>query len=214
MPQNAQADIIFTDLNSNPQFVGWNNSADFQFNVPGTANVGFARLADVGYTSPGDLTVNYRTVIAGNLGGGANAGVRGQINGFVSPLDLGATWDQGDGSFANAAVGTANDLNLFGGRRPASDYENRYLAWYFEDSTQGNALRYGWVEINLSIVGFNAGGPTVTILGYAYDTTGAKPTMGAVPEPSAGALFALGAMALGARGLRKWRQNRQPMNQA
>lgn len=214
LPQNAAADIIFTDLSSNPQLVGWSASDSFQFSVPGTANVGFARDVKLGYTSPGFLPFYVRSVFAGNLGGGANAGVRGLANGFVAPLLFGATWDQGDGNLANAAVGTANDLNLFGGRRPASDYNNRYLAWYFEDSTQGNALRYGWVQINLNIVGYNAGGPTVTVLGYAYDNTGAKPNMGAVPEPSSGAILALGALALGARGLRKWRAQRQSSPQA
>ncbi len=59
-------------------------------------------------------------------------------------------------------------------------------------------------------------GPNVTIWGYAYDNTGAKPTMGQlpVPEPSSGALLVMGAMALGARGLRKWRQKRLPVNPA
>jgi hypothetical protein len=214
LPQNAAADIIFTDLSSNPQLVGWNASSSLIFTVPGTANVGFERQAAIGYTSPGSLTVNFRSVKVGNLGGGADAGVRGLANGFVAPLLFGATWDQGDGALADALVGTANDLNLFGGRRPASDYNNQYVAWYFEDSTQGNALRYGWAQINLNIVGYNAGGPTVTVLGYAYDNTGAKPNMGAVPEPSTGALLALSALALGARGLRQWRAQRIQAHQA
>ena len=53
-------------------------------------------------------------------------------------------------------------------------------------------------------------GPLVTIYRYGWDNTGLQPTMGQtlVPEPSAAAIVALGAMALGARGVRSWRQKR------
>jgi hypothetical protein len=214
MPQNALADIIYTDLNLNPTTVGFGpGSVSFLFDLPGDATFGFLRTQGLTYTSPGSLTVNYRTVIVGDLTGAAPAGVRADVNLFVAPQDLGAAWSQGGvGTALNAAVGVVNDLAQ---GNPASGYERKYLAWYFVDTTAGgNQERYGWAEISLSMLSYNAGGPQVTIWGYAYDTTGAKPTMGAVPEPSSGALFALGAMALGARGLRKWRQNRPPVNPA
>jgi hypothetical protein len=218
MPQNTLADIIYTDLNLNPQTVGFGpGSAAFLFDLPGDATFGFLRTQTFTYTQPAELlTINYRTVIAGDLTGAAPAGVRADGNLFVVPQDFGAAWSQGGvGTALNAAVGWVND---FAQGQPGSGYDRKFLAWYFTDTTApGDAeaqKRYGWAEISLSMLGYNAGGPQVTIFGYAYDTTGAKPTMGAVPEPSSGALFALGAMALGARGLRKWRQNRQPVNQA
>lgn len=215
LPQTGQADIIYTDLNSSPVVVGYGGagSNEFLFDVPGTANIGFVRESRVTYTQPGSNTINYRSVKAGDLSGGALGGIRGNAPGFASPQLFGATWNQGDGSFGNVAVGTANDGGL---QTPLNGYANRYLAWVFSDSTQGNALRYGWVEISLSMAGYNAGGPNVTILGYAYDNTGLKPTMGqsAVPEPSSAAFMVLGALMLGARGLRKWRQNHQPTGQS
>ncbi|MGC3960530.1 MAG: PEP-CTERM sorting domain-containing protein [Verrucomicrobiota bacterium] len=112
----------------------------------------------------------------------------------------------------NVAAGIAKDI---GGNTPSASYDHQYLAWVFQDDTIGSVNRYGWVEVSLSVANYPTG-PNVTIWGYAYDDTGAKPTMGQlnVPEPTSGALLALGAMALGSRGLRKWRQVRQPVNPA
>jgi hypothetical protein len=214
MPQATQADIIYTDLNSEPKMVGWAFEPSYFFQLPGTALMGFERQAFQTFTTLASVTINYRTVLAGDRGPGAVVGIRANAGGFVAPLPQGATWSQG-GVFTavNAYVAFASDS---GGMSPNAGYERQYLAWMFEDSTQGNQLRYGWAEISLEVAGYNAGGPKVTIWGYAYDDTGVKPTMGQtpVPEPTSGALMVIGAMALGARGVRKWRQNRQPATQA
>ena len=74
-------------------------------------------------------------------------------------------------------VGTANDFNINGGKKPNTSYDHQYLAWSFGDSTQGNVTRFGWVEIGLQVNGYNAGGPLVTIYRYGWDNTGAKPSM-------------------------------------
>lgn len=211
MPQTGQADIIYTDLSSSPVAVNY-NSTPFWFSVPGTAQVGFfGRQATVTTTYLSVLTYKYRLVMAGDQQQVAG-GVGGNGN-LVQHLASGATWDQPAGLFYNMPVAFASDG---GGASPNSGYNNRYLAWFFRDSTQGNAFRYGWAEYNLSVAGYFAGGPTVTVLRYAYDDSGAKPTMGQlpVPEPSSGALLALGAMALGSRGLRKWRQQKESAQQS
>lgn len=214
MPQTGHADIIYTDLTSNPGQIGWSAADQFLFSLPGTVSFGFQRRQTVTYTSPGSLTINYRTVLVGDRGGASPGGIRANSNGVVAPLAFGATWSAGGiGTAFNAAVGVVNE---FGGKLPANGYDHQYLAWTFADSTSSGDVRYGWMEISLALNGYNAGGPLVTVWRYAYDNTGAKPTMGQepVPEPTSGALLAMGAMAIGARGLRKWRQNRQPANQA
>jgi hypothetical protein len=212
MPQSSHADIIYQNLSANPQRVGYAGGYGdaYQFTVPGTAQFGFKRQSQTGHTTLGSLTINYRTVVAGRLGGAVQAGVQGNL-GWAAPQNFGAAWDQGLGLFYNVYVGTGNDLNHF----PNSDYDHKYLAWAFVDTTQGNVTRYGWAEIGLSI-GNYPGGPNVTIYGYAFDNTGLQPTMGqtAVPEPSSAGLMVLGALALGAKGLRSWRRNRAAADKA
>jgi hypothetical protein len=212
LPQTGQADIIYTDMTSSPTQVGWATTDQFLFTLPGNALFGFQRQETSTSTAYGASTIYYRTVLAGDLGGGSPAGIRANSsNGLAVAMPFGATWSQGgDAIFYNAAVGVVNDL---GGRLPAAGYDHQYLAWVFSDSTQSGDMRYGWVEISLALYSYAGGGPEVTIWGYAYDNTGAKPTMGAVPEPTSGALLVMGAMALGARGLRKWRQQREAASQ-
>ena len=79
-----------------------------------------------------------------------------------------------------------------------------YLGLEFLNETTG-ATDYGWVRINTTgTTGFPA-----TITGFAYDNTGAAIFAGAVPEPGTSAALTFGALALGAAGVRRWKQGRQ-----
>jgi hypothetical protein len=212
MPQTGHADIIYTDLSSSPVLVGYGGGTDaYQVVIPGTAIFKFERRQGTAQTGLGGLTYNYRTVRAGDFGPITTPPVKMQglasPNGFAAPQNFGAAWDQGLNLFYKVNIGTATDL---GAKTPSTSYDNKYLAWQFADSTSGNAIRFGWMEVSFQSRGYNAGGPLVTILRYGWDNTGAQPTMGQlpVPEPSSAAIVALGAMALGARGVRTWRQKR------
>ena len=167
IPQTSNADIIFTDLSSSPVVVGFGGAASYLFNdLPGTVQFGFERFEVTTSTYPyGVFTITYRTVVAGQLGGAALAGVRGAANGFAVPLAAGANWNNGAGTFYSVAVGTASNYD----HRPTSGYEHNYIAWVFTDTTQGNALRYGWIDISLSIGNVTGppSGPNVTLWGYA-----------------------------------------------
>lgn len=70
----------------------------------------------------------------------------------------------------------------------------------------GSQTDYGWLELALGNPG--GSGPFVRLIGYAYDTDGQPIPAGALPEPQRLPL-ALGALALGAVGVREWRKKRR-----
>ena len=201
-PQSGNAMVIYTDLSVNPIHIGFSDgcSSSYEFNLPGTAQFGFAKRS---HTS---VAITYRTVTAGRQGGGLLVGAQATSWGYVAPQPHGAAWNPALQLFNNVVVGAAATTAYF----PGSGYDHRYLGFLFQDTTQsGSPLRYGWVEIGLSIgtVGVYPYGPAVTIYGYAFDNTGTLITMGAVPEPAPMGVLALGALTFGARGVRAWRRN-------
>jgi hypothetical protein len=110
-----------------------------------------------------------------------------------------------------AIVAFATDNN-----HAPNPFTHRYLAFEFADTTlAGNPLRFGWVDMSLANgnVANSFSNPTLTVFGYAYDNTGAQIPMGLVPEPGSITIMALGALMLGAKGLRSWRRNRDGASQ-
>jgi len=119
---------------------------------------------------------------------------------FVALAGPGKTWSQfGTRQSVFGTIAQAYPA----GHRP-DGFDHKYMLFSFKDSTLNNALRYGWVDI--SLVNVTGTQPIVTIFGYAYDNTGAKIPAGSIPEPAPIALLALGALTLGAKGLRSWRR--------
>lgn len=198
MPQSSNADIVFTDLSANPVHVGPQASSSYVINnLPGTAQIGFhAHTLATAVSSTRRIT------------GRQEAGyvrIKTQ-NSFFKMVAAGKTWNTVAGVTSN--YGFAAVANGTGFVKPGS-FNNQFMLFRFRDTTQpGSPLRYGWVEMSLANAPFG-NGPDIAIEGYAYDTTGAFLSSGQVPEPSAPALLALGAMALGAKGLRSWRKNRR-----
>lgn len=202
MPQASNADIIYTDLSSSPGMVGWGSSPFFDVDLPGDALLRFQRQRI--FTSAG-----YHSTQTVFLSAGAGAiGVKADSNGFAHLFAQSAAWNTAIGTYGGAALGQAKYLS-----HSPNSYGPKYLAIIFSDTTHFGASRYGWVKVGLSngnlIDGVEAG-PNVTIYGYAYDDSGDTIVMGAtsVPEPQPAALLALGALTLGAAGVRSWRRNR------
>jgi hypothetical protein len=85
---------------------------------------------------------------------------------------------------------------------------DRYLLFEFSGGALARPL-YGWAQLDV-MFGGALQHPDVTLVDWAYDTSGAQIPAGdtGTPEPSTFVLTGLAAMALGAKGLRKWRQAR------
>ena len=211
MPQTSQADIIVTDLSSHPATVVGNTNSSFLIdNLPGLG-AGQAQLrfqGDARATRP----ATSHSVRASRVGSGFLR-LATDKQGFVLPVAAGLTWMQvvglglpGQSSITGfAAVANMNMHN-------PNSFDNMYMLFKFKDnSLPGSPVRYAW--LNYSVANANGVPPTVTIFRYAYDDSGAFIAAGVVPEPASLSLLALGALTLGAKGLRSWRRNRPATNQ-
>jgi hypothetical protein len=199
MPQTSNADIVFVDLSASPMHVGTGAASSYIINtLPGTAQLGF-------HTHTNQTLISSSRFVSGRQQAGY-VRIKTQASFFVM-ANYGQTWNQ-VGRLQTQTVSGLAGANNAGSAFPGS-YNDKYLLFLFRDSTQsGSPTNYGWVEISLANNPGNRGHPDIAIEGYAYDTTGAKIGGGQVPEPSATALLALGALTLGAKGLRSWRKNR------
>ena len=210
MPQSANADVIFTDLSANPVSISTNANLSFIItNLPGTARVWFQtnkRATAISSTRVVSVRQNAGYVRLKTHSFPSQVG----INAFVVPLPAGVTWNQVVGvSSASGALAKANAQGHF-----PNGFDKQYFVFKFKDSTQvGSPSLYGWVNFSVAYPG-NGKYPEVTLFGYAFDNTGAFLATGAstVPEPGPAALLALGALTLGAKGLRSWRRHRPASN--
>jgi len=203
IPQTSNADIVFTDLSSAPVTVGPLADPSYLLNLPGTHQFSF-RVGALPGTRTGYV------VRAGQVGAvGTFVNLKTDGNSFVVPVGKSVLWSQINvpGLYKTGFVG----FSTTGGVHGPNAYDHQYLAFQFQDSSQGNALRNGWIELSEHFPP-SGGGPEVTVFGYAYDTTGAAIPTGIVPEPSSATLMAFGALTLGAAGVRSWRRKRAGAN--
>lgn len=129
-----------------------------------------------------------------------------------SNASAGKTWAQlySGGVGKNELVGSRS-VRTFTGSNGKTHSPNGTFYRLFRFKKGGNYY-YGWVALSQTVSG--TVGPEVTVLGVAWDDTGAKIKAGdtgstpATPLPSTLWLGGLGALALGATGLRRWRNAR------
>ena len=199
MPQASNADIIFTDLSANPISIFGTTGASFLIDLPGTAQIGFCGHSIV--SPPMMLTTH--SIRASQKGGYVR--LKTDAAGFVALAGPGLTWNQiiGGVSSVNGTAATAR-VNS----HSPNSFDHMYMLFKFKDSNLPplTNLRYGWID--LSLINANGAIPELTIFGYAFDDTGVPIPTAVVPEPGPIAILALGALALGAKGLRTWRRQR------
>jgi hypothetical protein len=204
MPETGNANVVYTNLGANYVVVS-TNSPSFTIQLPGVAQLGFLQST----TSKGVRRIRAEQA-AGYVRLKTNAYFAVHVhvsNTATNPV----AWSQIRGSHIQTdRIGTVGAANATSPNPTSFDHD--YLPFEFMDSTQTNRMLYGWVDISLNNSALNSGaGPIVSIWRYAYDDSGTQILMGqtvAVPEPASVSLMALGALALGARGVRAWRKNR------
>ncbi len=135
------------------------------------------------------------------------------VGNYVHIAPAGATWGNAPGVAANGG--------RFGGRYQYSpgnasqvgpgSSNAQYYAIQFQDTTRANKLLFGWIKGDLVNNDFD--NLHFHISEFAYDDSGLPVAMGvgAVPEVTSVVPFAaLGALILGAQGVRRWKKAQGP----
>lgn len=215
LPQTGESAIIDSGVINAKVGFSSGFGASFTLNVPGTRDLQLARGSSTIGRTTSFWTRTHRVELKAVNG---YAAIRSYFTGghfFAKRANAGATF--------NAIGTTSSNLALIDRRAsffysifpngasvigPGS-FSNKYVAFRFQDSTAGNATRYGWALMSMGIT--TGSGPDVTLTRWAYDNTGATIATGAltVPEPSSAALVMFGALALGATGVRRWRAGKK-----
>lgn len=189
VPSGAKAEIIY----SGPLTLAVpNNVAGIYLDlVTGTTNTSFFTGYDINPYGSGSSGL---TLLAG---AGAS---------YVAP----AVGDTPSALLPGAYIGSAD---FFTSNSTATNFKvtgTEFLGIKFVNTATGGT-DYGWIQFQTtSATGFPA-----TILGYAYNNTTGDPILAgqttAAPEPGVTAILGLGALGLGAAGVRRWRRSKQAL---
>ncbi len=142
--------------------------------------------------------------------GSGNLRFAGGVLNYLQLFSPGAVWGTRTGApylLINQRKWSLSSTATFHYTGGDGSFTNKYALFEFNP---GTGPRYGWIELSGSVTNAygtsNAYGPSVTVEGWAYDTTpNEQLPAGFVPEPGTFALTGLAALALGAAGMRRWR---------
>jgi hypothetical protein len=204
IPNASEADIVYTDLGASPGKVGFSAGFGTSFSIAlPSAHVKFKRTHSAGSN------------FSHNLVYAAGPNMRRNSNGSIAVTGAGKTFSDFNHAGTTTWKGQLGARGTNGGvgsQSPSSGYTDEYMAFIIQP---GGNYEFGWVELSLDLS--HSTGPDLTIEGYAYDDRPYQPPylhihmgdIGSVPEPGQVAgMGAVGAMVLGAAGLRAWRRTK------
>jgi len=140
---------------------------------------------------------------------------------LLAAFPLHAVWGSREASTHLGLVAISNTPATPGQRFTLTDFNStdEYLLFRFVGGQLPYDI-YGWAQLNVSFtqlpscINTQDGCLSVTLVDYAYDTSGAQIPAGdtGTPEPPNFVSTGLAALALGAKGMRAWRaaRNRKP----
>lgn len=191
----AQAQIIYTDYGNSPREArvgtGFTNGGLVDsLPLPGTSAL------DVGI--PGSTSSSNLIQLSSGPGSLLTYPVFNQNDlFFLTSLNAGQTWSDLGGNFLTESFGNLSTIDRqtwVGGNLRSNP---TYIPFTFNDTSDGNLLKYGYAQVSSEIQGTNSASELVVFIhGYGYEDSGNQIAMGAIPEPSSA--FLLGAVTLGA----------------
>lgn len=191
------------------------------------ATMSDASAAVVSFSTPISVPNTFDGVYINLLTGasaGLGSGVAGwDFNPYNSGTSLSFFWSgtpaSSSGGVAGATTGPYLDLAAGSTVSSASTFSavtaTAQTTAFQNVGTHTLGFRFfneGTAAINYGFMTLSTGGTTgfpLTVTGWSFENTGAAITVSAVPEASTGAMFAMGALALGALNLRKLRRQRR-----
>jgi len=128
--------------------------------------------------------------------------------GILSAFPLNAQWGVRKASLGPWNAAALTTVTRYYTAATRFNAKDKYLLFTFTGGQLPQTL-YGWAQLRVRF-----GSPDnidVTLVEWAYDTAGAQIPAGdtGTPEPSTFALTGLAALALGAKGMRRWRAARK-----
>jgi hypothetical protein len=227
----AEAYVVYSGIVKQKVGFGSGYGTHASIALPNGAGLAFRVFRSTFPNTPG--TILFLNVIAQNLGGPNGTGASfGVVNTGYTTLALadpqGAKFGtppvvRSDGWIATSEGG----YQRIGHTYTKFNSTDRYLMFRFTGGKLPYPI-YGWAQLSVTLPGHSAG-PQVTLVSWAYETSGAQlpagvhgkaldgsddiseiaPSAFGATEPSALALTGLPALALGAQGLHRWRAARK-----
>lgn len=192
----AEAAVIIVDATNT--MVGWKSGASLGF----SHNFGGPRFLFDRYQTSSTITSN-----GVDVHGYDGLDFLATSSGFLKIVPFGSSGGTGTGA-TNPQIAYWHRHSASTHPGGTSPFANRYALFRFIVS---GLTHYGWIELSLENPAIDQG-PTLTIHRFAWSdipetflNAGDELDSSPVPEPSAFLMSGLGALGLGAAGIRRWR---------